>query len=285
MGRWDSATKNHGAPWVFFGPGWSPTPSHSLWLDARFVLGAAQKQHSTKQNGHWRRKDILIYPESWSCCATKLSILHAYVRVITYIYTYTYTDYIHHIIHKNEAALQLLKWKNQKVCTAWVTHQTGWKMIDPNMLQDGFFVEICWHVAETWNHTQKHFSRHRGCPLAPPVMVRAEFWPRHHEVKTGKCFGCFDDLQFLMSPFVVDFPIKNGDFPVRYVSHYQRVPKKLETGVVFHTYLVFKLIGLRSPTRRDSVGSASRTSAEPFLRAVWTSSNHQHDAKWQKLGW
>ena len=24
---------------------------------------------------------------------------------------------------------------------------------------------------------------------------------------------------------IVDFPIKNGDFPVRYVSHYQRVSK------------------------------------------------------------
>ena len=108
------------------------------WMQDSTALGAAQKQHSTKQNCHWRRKDILIYPEFWSCFATKLSMLHAYVRVITYIYIYT--DYIHHIIHKNETALQLLKWKNQKVCTAWVAHQTGWKMIDPNMLQDGFLI-------------------------------------------------------------------------------------------------------------------------------------------------
>ena len=119
MGRWDwdSATKNWVRPMGFLDlDGLRPHLTVYDWMQDSIVLGAAQKQHSTKQNGHWRRKDILIYPEFWSCFATKRSILHAYVRVITCIYIYT--DYIHHLIHKNEAALQLLKWKNQKVCTA-----------------------------------------------------------------------------------------------------------------------------------------------------------------------
>ena len=136
MGRWDwdSATKNM-VPHGFLRPGWSPTPSHSLWLDARFHSARCCPKATLDQT------ELSLTKEIYSDIPWILILFcdkTEYVACIcTCNYIYIYTDYIHHIIHKNETAL---KWKNQKVCTAWVAHQTGWKMIDPNMLQDGFLI-------------------------------------------------------------------------------------------------------------------------------------------------
>ena len=41
-------------------------------------------------------------------------------------------------------------------------------------------------------------------------------------------------LLLKMAIEIVDFPIKNGDFPVRYVTNYQRVPKKQQD-----TFMIF----------------------------------------------
>ena len=206
MGRWDwdSATKNM-VPHGFLRPGWSPTPSHSLWLDARFHSARCCPKATLDQT------ELSLTKERYSDIPWILILFcdkTEYVACIctcNYIYIYIYTDYIHHIIHKNETALQLLKWKNQKVCTAWVAHQTGWKMIDPNMLQDGFLI-----------------------------------------LDVSK--------------------------------------KKLETRVVFHTYLAFKLIGLRSPTkglcgqRQQNERGALQEQCEPLP----TINMMQSD---KKLGW
>ena len=198
MGRWDwdSATKNM-VPHGFLRPGWSPTPSHSLWLDARFHSARCCPKATLDQT------ELSLTKERYSDIPWILILFcdkTEYVACIcTCNYIYIYTDYIHHIIHKNETALQLLKWKNQKVCTAWVAHQTGWKMIDPNMLQDGFLM------------SQK---------------------------KTGNPCG------------VSYIPCLQADWI-----------EKSNEGIVW-----------AAPAER----------ARSPSRAVWTSSNHQHDAKWQK---
>ena len=168
MGRWDwdSATKNM-VPHGFLRPGWSPTPSHSLWLDARFHSARCCPKATRDQT------ELSLTKERYSDIAWILILFcdkTEYVACIctcNYIYIYRlYTSYNTQkrdsfaVVEVEESeSLHRVGYPSNRVEDDWSQHVTGW-------------------ILDSW---------------------------------------C--------------------------------LKKKLETGVVFHTYLAFKLIGLRSPTK------------------------------------
>ena len=54
-------------------------------------------------------------------------------------------------------------------------------------------------------------------------------WVSQHALQSGKQTGKW--------PSIVDFPIETGDFPVRYVSQYQRIPAASPQNLAFGTDL------------------------------------------------
>ena len=137
MGRWDwdSATKNM-VPHGFLRPGWSPTPSHSLWLDARFHSARCCPKATLDQT------ELSLTKERYSDIPWILILFcdkTEYVACIctcNYIYIYIYRLYTSYNTQKRDSfavveveeseSLHRVGCPSNRVEDDWSQHVTGW---------------------------------------------------------------------------------------------------------------------------------------------------------------